>query len=198
MSNYNNSKKILNWLVINDSEASINTEKGPIKPKIHENINFSSSDLLLHRNKTSDFNIVTQKKKGMIKNDKKNPIKSRLNSEVEETELIKSPVSGTYIIKEWNSSSTKKDGSRSKAFSKSEVDLNSIAASFVEITPQSRAKLERIPNKIGPYECKLCKVVYKDAFELAMHNCPRVVHIDYRYKIFLSKMISKCLYLFND
>ena len=97
-----------------------------------------------------------------------------------ETELTKSPVSGTYIIKEWSEKSLSKKNPSVSGFSKSEIELNSIAASFVEITPQARAKLQRIHNKIGPYECKLCKVVYGDAFELAMHNCPRVVHIEYR------------------
>lgn len=93
----------------------------------------------------------------------------------DETELTKSPISGAYIIKDW----TKAANSMS-FFSRNEVELNSIAASLVEITPQSRAKLAKIPNKIGPYECRLCKVVYENAFELAMHNCPRVVHIEYK------------------
>lgn len=47
-------------------------------------------------------------------------------------------------------------------------------------TAQARAKLQKIVNNIGPYECKLCKHVYEDAFELAMHNCPRVVHLEYK------------------
>ena len=102
-------------------------------------------------------------------------------SEVEETELTKSPISGTYILKEWKGSSrVVKTTSKEEGFSKDEVNLNKIAASFVQITPQARAKLAKIPNKIGPYECKLCKVVYADAFQLAMHNCPRVVCIEYK------------------
>ena len=66
------------------------------------------------------------------------------------------------------------------SFSKQEVDLNTNAASFVKITPQARAKLDKIPNKIGPYECKLCKVVYASAFDLAMHNCPCIFHSEYK------------------
>lgn len=65
-------------------------------------------------------------------------------------------------------------------FTKQEVELNNNASTFVKITPQTRAKLERIPNKIGPYECKLCKVVYSSAFTLAMHNCPRIFHLEYK------------------
>lgn len=95
----------------------------------------------------------------------------------DDTELTNSPISGTYIIKDWTAKANK---STKAFFSKNEVELNSIAASFVEITPQSRAKLSKIPNRIGPYECRLCKVIYEDAFELAMHNCPRVVHIEYK------------------
>jgi hypothetical protein len=99
---------------------------------------------------------------------------SQQEEDDDETELTKSPISGTYIIKDWTKANSM------SFFSRNEVELNSIAASFVEITPQSRAKLAKIPNKIGPYECRLCKVVYEDAFELAMHNCPRVVHIEYK------------------
>lgn len=86
----------------------------------------------------------------------------------EDHELTQSPVSGTYIIKEWT------EAKRSR-----QTD-NSLAASFIEITPQARARLARIPNRIGPFECKLCKVVYNDAFELALHDCPRVVHMEYK------------------
>lgn len=86
-------------------------------------------------------------------------------------ELTKSPISGTYIIKDWH---------KKTAFSQADVELEKLAASFAEITPETRAKIRSIPNLIGPYECKLCRAVYADAFELAMHNCPRVVHIGYK------------------
>lgn len=65
-------------------------------------------------------------------------------------------------------------------FSKQEVELNTKAASFVKITPQARARLDKIPNKLGPYECKLCRVVFTSAFELAMHNCPCIFHSEYK------------------
>jgi hypothetical protein len=102
--------------------------------------------------------------------DSKQKKKAKIMSEKSD-ELTKSPVSGTYIIKKW---------SKKMAFSKNEIELNKVAAKFVDKTPQARAKLSKIVNRIGPFECKLCKVIYEDAFELAMHNCPRVVHIEYK------------------
>lgn len=89
---------------------------------------------------------------------------------IRDKELTKSPVTGSYIIRDWKKS----------AHTKPVVDWNKIAADFVEITPQSRAKLAKISNKIGPYECKLCKFEFSDAFELALHNCPRIVDIEYK------------------
>ena len=85
----------------------------------------------------------------------------------ESEDLIKSPVSGINILKEWKSD-------------KSGMSLNKMAANYVDVSPQAKAKLAKIKNIIGPYECKLCNVVYDDAFQLAMHDCPRVVSIEYK------------------
>ncbi len=93
------------------------------------------------------------------------------------SELIRSPISGTYILPYLRSS-------KKTTFSTSEVGLNSLAATFVNDTPQVREQLSRIPNLIGAFECKLCRVVFKDAIELAIHNCPRVVHLEYRQAFF--------------
>ena len=84
------------------------------------------------------------------KSSRKYSNESQQEEDDDETELTKSPISGTYIIKDWTKANSM------SFFSRNEVELNSIAASFVEITPQSRAKLAKIPNKIGPYECRLC------------------------------------------
>ena len=111
--------------------------------------------LVLNESKKTRSHTASKKQKKKIEND----------------ELTKSPVSGTYIIKNWNFKTS---------FTRNEVELNQVAGKFVDKTPQARAKLMKIINKIGPYECKLCKVVYEDALELAMHNCPRVVHIEYK------------------
>ena len=172
-----NKNKILNWLLLNDNESA--------SKKISNSI---SNDKKTFRQEKKNKFIRTDK---LLKNERlsKKTLKQKFKSfEVEENELIKSPISGTYIIKDWNidkklqkdKNLKQKSSNELCKFTKSEIALNSIAASFVEITPQSRARLAKIPNKIGPFECKLCKIVYNDAFELAMHNCPRVVHIEYR------------------
>ena len=51
---------------------------------------------------------------------------------------------------------------------------------YVEITPEAVEELKKIKNIIGDYVCQLCKVKYENAFALAMHKCPRVVHIEFR------------------
>jgi uncharacterized protein YaaR (DUF327 family) len=53
---------------------------------------------------------------------------------------------------------------------------------YVEITPEAIEELKKIKNIIGDYICQLCKVKYDNAFTLAMHKCPRVVHIEFRYE----------------
>jgi hypothetical protein len=181
---------ISNWLIIDQIESNKSTiDKNSIdtdnlsKSIISDNLNekkFKNEiknqvhDKVLNQLKKNDMNYLYKFDKSSIKSKLRRKIR-----DVEEKELIKSPISGTFIIKDWAV-----EGSlgkqRNMAFSKEEIALNSVAASFVKITPQAKAKLERIPNKIGPYQCKLCKIVYKDAFELAMHNCPRVVHIEYK------------------
>lgn len=154
-------KKISNWLIFDDGRKKPQSQTSKLPPLLKKKLNYSK----LEEDEESE---------------KRARKKHRL---CEDPELTQSPVSGTYIIKEWDNIKRKNGGGGEKvttSFSKSEVALNSIAASFVEITPQARARLEKIPNRIGPFACKLCKVVYKDAFELAMHNCPRVVNIEYK------------------
>lgn len=172
----NEHRKIANWLLFDLKNE---------KRKQHDEQHFRH--LKIKNGRNGSFNSSNLSKAGAmtIKTMRKNNKRLRRLIEEDESELTRSPVSGTYIIKDWSSVNKKSSATttttKTMSFSKSEVALNSIAASFVEITPQSRARLERIPNRIGPFECKLCKVVYKDAFELAMHNCPRVVHIEYRW-----------------
>jgi len=146
-----NSKKVTNWLIFNNDHSKNATNVTDFVGVEHSRVRL-------------------KKRQQTAKKSSKERVKH-----AEDTELTKSPISGTYIIKDWTK------GAKASFFTRSEIELNSMAASFVEKTPQARAKLSRIANKIGPYECKLCKVVYEDAFELAMHNCPRVVHLEYKY-----------------
>ncbi|CAF0821347.1 unnamed protein product [Brachionus calyciflorus] len=109
----------------------------------------------------------------LLKDNDLNGQKIEHKTKIKDDELIQSPVTGSYILKSWKKNNHVKP----------QIDWNKLAVNFVQITPQSKAKLAKIPNNIGPYECKLCKFVYNDAFELAMHNCPRVVHINYKCSV---------------
>ncbi|GMR59210.1 hypothetical protein PMAYCL1PPCAC_29405 [Pristionchus mayeri] len=53
-------------------------------------------------------------------------------------------------------------------------------ASFVSISDESIAAIQKIPNVIGDCICALCKVRYDDVFRLAQHRCPRISHEEYR------------------
>jgi hypothetical protein len=54
------------------------------------------------------------------------------------------------------------------------------AFNIVEVTEEARAELAKIDNRIGDYLCRLCRVVFDDAFGLAQHRCPRILHVEYR------------------
>ena len=58
-------------------------------------------------------------------------------------------------------------------------DIDS-SLNIVEATPEARAELEKIDNQIGDYICRLCQERHEDAFQLASHNCSRIVRVEYR------------------
>lgn len=101
-----------------------------------------------------------------VKTPKKPKACRKINFDEDKT----SPVSGT-IIKDV--SDTEDEGHVVCG------DIDS-AFNYVEITPEAKAELDKIENKIGDYVCQLCKEYYDDAFQLARHRCSRIVHVEYR------------------
>lgn len=80
-----------------------------------------------------------------------------------------SPVSGTII--------RKLRDDEDLVIRKGDIDP---AFNVVEVTEEAKENIAKIENKIGSYLCQLCKSLYDDAFQLAQHRCPRIVHIEYR------------------
>jgi uncharacterized C2H2 Zn-finger protein len=100
-----------------------------------------------------------------LKSPKKPKAARKINFDEDKT----SPVSGTII----------KDFSDSEDEGHVSGDIDS-SLNFVEVTPEAKAELEKIENKIGDYNCQLCKEHFEDAFQLAQHRCSRIVHVEYR------------------
>ena len=76
-----------------------------------------------------------------------------------------SPVSGTVIL------------GPDEAIVTGDIDP---AFNIVEVTDEARAELAKIENRLGPYQCKLCRQLHDDAFQLAQHRCSRIAHVEYR------------------
>ena len=100
----------------------------------------------------------------------KSPKKSKAARRIAFNEDNSSPVSGTII----RDAVEGDDGARI-VVGDIEPSLN-----LVEVTPEARAELAKIENKLGEYVCRLCREVYGDAFQLAQHKCSRIVHVEYR------------------
>ncbi|XP_054713245.1 insulinoma-associated protein 1a-like [Uloborus diversus] len=87
-----------------------------------------------------------------------------------------SPVSGTFI-RSTDDDDDEVMSNHSSAIRKGDIDSS---LNVVVITEEARAELAKIENKIGDYVCQLCKELYDDAFGLAQHRCPKIIHIEYR------------------
>ncbi|KAL4238124.1 insulinoma-associated [Mactra antiquata] len=101
-----------------------------------------------------------------VKSNKKPKAARKINFDEDNT----SPVSGTIIRK----LSDEVDGAR--------IVCGDIDSKFncVEVTPEAKAEIAKIDNKIGDYVCRLCKELFSDAFQLAQHRCSMIINIEYR------------------
>jgi hypothetical protein len=186
---------ISNWLISNTVQNTTDNRNNYFSNnKFQTPIISHSIERQLSSSSVKYTDNSTKNSSKIHKNPKKNVLKKTKNFTkiIEESELTVSPVSGTFIIKEWNNKLKNKfireqeeknvscKKKKNDEFTNDEIMLNSVASNYVQITDEAKNKISKIVNCIGPYECKLCKIVYNDAFELAMHNCPRVVHFEYK------------------
>jgi uncharacterized C2H2 Zn-finger protein len=96
--------------------------------------------------------------------------KSKAIRKLKFDEFRSSPVSGTIIrtLEEIDENDIQESGDIDPQYN------------IVEVTDEAKAELAQIPNVIGAYLCKLCRIEFEDAFGLARHRCNCIVLLEYR------------------
>lgn len=102
--------------------------------------------------------------------------KSSLFKKLGFDEYKSSPVSGTFIL---DSDAEDDEVAANMGIIRRNGDIDPSLNVVIE-TEEAREELSKIENKIGDYNCCLCRQQFTDAFRLASHRCPRIVHIEYR------------------
>ncbi|XP_044013413.1 uncharacterized protein LOC122855825 [Aphidius gifuensis] len=114
---------------------------------------------------TTTTTITTTPKTSSNDNNKITRPKKKHARRLKFDEDTSSPVSGTVIL------------GPDEAVVTGDIDP---AFNIVEVTDEARAELAKIENRLGPYQCKLCRQLHDDAFQLAQHRCSRIAHVEYR------------------
>lgn len=98
------------------------------------------------------------------------PKRTKVSRKLKFDEDKSSPVSGTIIrpLEEINGNIEHESGDIDPQYN------------IVEATEEARAEIAAIPNVIGDYKCKLCRIDFEDVFELARHRCSCIVLLEYR------------------
>ncbi|CRK98765.1 CLUMA_CG012123, isoform A [Clunio marinus] len=96
--------------------------------------------------------------------------KSKAIRKLKFDEFRSSPVSGTIIrtLEEIDENDIQESGDIDPQYN------------IVEVTDEAKNELAQIPNVIGAYLCKLCRIEFDDAFGLARHRCNCIVLLEYR------------------
>ncbi|KAG8192290.1 hypothetical protein JTE90_002115 [Oedothorax gibbosus] len=162
----------------------------PLKPKSSATIPNSAPPLSVYKSPTSTEQTTTPQKSltcnppkkrtsesssdAKNKAAKKGKVARKLNFDQDKS----SPVSGTFI----RDIDDEDDEMLAATYHPLAVKTGDIDPSLnvVVVTEEARAEIAKIENKIGDYVCMLCKHQYDDAFGLAQHRCPRIVHVEFR------------------
>ena len=111
----------------------------------------------------------SKKRSASVKNDHHHHLCKKKKTSSSSSNINDSPIAGTRIT----------DWEEYEKWKEVRGDIEP-TMNYVEITPEAIEEIRKIKNIIGDYVCQLCKIKYENAFALAMHKCPRVVHIEFR------------------